>query len=277
MSSVTDSTADAPPLGTESTDARCATVALPATSLETRCGGVFYLVNLGIFLRLYGDFTAPARPGITLSIWDFVSLVGRAFFAGRNRTDPLWNLLHDLAGRAPGEPCEHEFQPADAWRCPREWVDPFSSGGTLRWCRYGGRLRIVHPAGFPLVDVPIDSGRDPETQLADELSIYEPVQCLPLRRDSLRPRVGRKPLRRWLDHVLPYVRARLSLALGVAPSHAELAPLLFEHQARVLTTTTRLDVVFSLQEHPIAIRLAGLDRDPGWVPAAGRVVAFHYR
>jgi hypothetical protein len=24
------------------------------------------------------------------------------------------------------------------------------------------------------------------------------------------------------------------------------------------------------------VRLAGLDRDPGWVPAAGRRVAFHY-
>ena len=31
-----------------------------------------------------------------------------------------------------------------------------------------------------------------------------------------------------------------------------------------------------LAELPIAIRLAGLDRDPGWIPAAGRSVAFHF-
>ena len=24
------------------------------------------------------------------------------------------------------------------------------------------------------------------------------------------------------------------------------------------------------------IRMAGLDRDPGWVPAAGRVISFHF-
>jgi len=38
-----------------------------------------------------------------------------------------------------------------------------------------------------------------------------------------------------------------------------------------------LDLFFELSEHPLEIRLAGLDRDPGWVPAAGRFVRFHYQ
>ena len=33
---------------------------------------------------------------------------------------------------------------------------------------------------------------------------------------------------------------------------------------------------FGLRELPIEVRLSGLDRDPGWVPAAGRFVAFHF-
>jgi len=41
-------------------------------------------------------------------------------------------------------------------------------------------------------------------------------------------------------------------------------------------TPSRLDLHFSLAGHPLEIRLAGLDRDPGWVPAAGRTIAFHY-
>jgi hypothetical protein len=45
---------------------------------------------------------------------------------------------------------------------------------------------------------------------------------------------------------------------------------------RVTTTPAHLDVHFSLAAHPIDIRMAGLDRDPGWIPAAGRHVAFHF-
>jgi hypothetical protein len=43
-----------------------------------------------------------------------------------------------------------------------------------------------------------------------------------------------------------------------------------------MVTATRLDIMLRLDELPIQIRLAGLDRDPGWVPAAGRTIAFHF-
>jgi len=42
-------------------------------------------------------------------------------------------------------------------------------------------------------------------------------------------------------------------------------------------TDVHLDIFFTLAEHPLELRLAGLDRDPGWVPSAGRYVRFHYR
>ncbi len=44
----------------------------------------------------------------------------------------------------------------------------------------------------------------------------------------------------------------------------------------VRLSATRLDVHFDLASHPLPIRAAGLDRDPGWIPAAGRHVAFHF-
>jgi len=51
---------------------------------------------------------------------------------------------------------------------------------------------------------------------------------------------------------------------------------LIARAGRVTTTPVHLDVWFSLASHPIEIRRAGLDRDPGWMPAAGRHVAFHF-
>jgi hypothetical protein len=37
-----------------------------------------------------------------------------------------------------------------------------------------------------------------------------------------------------------------------------------------------VEVSFALDTHPLAIRFAGLDRDPGWIPAAGRSVGFDF-
>lgn len=45
---------------------------------------------------------------------------------------------------------------------------------------------------------------------------------------------------------------------------------------RVLVTGTHVDVVLSLRDIDLAVRVAGLDRDPGWVPALGRIVLFHF-
>jgi len=149
---------------------------------------VFYLVNLGIYLGLYGDFTMPMEPGIELNIWDFVALVGRDLIGAEIEKDPVWLLLADLAGRE------------------------------------------------------------------DELENMEP----------------------WLDELMPSVRQRLRAALGLDET-TDPGPLLISHSGRVRVTETHIDVFLLLAELPIAIRFAGLDRDPGWVPAAGRFIAFHFQ
>ena len=46
--------------------------------------------------------------------------------------------------------------------------------------------------------------------------------------------------------------------------------------AAVTCTRTHVDVVFDMESSEVAIRRAGLDIDPGWVPWLGRVVSFHY-
>nr|HMQ55881.1 hypothetical protein [Anaerolineae bacterium] len=47
--------------------------------------------------------------------------------------------------------------------------------------------------------------------------------------------------------------------------------------ATLFLTRTHIDVVFALDQIRLDLRQAGLDRDPGWTPMLGRVVAFHYK
>lgn len=311
-------------------------------TVSTRFGGCFYLVNLGLFLELYGDFTRPLHAGISLSIWDFVALVGERLAGKSLRRDPLWALLARLAVRGGQDEPGAGFDAPAEWRMPLAWLKPFPTG--MNWLATADdlRLRVFHPLGFTVIDVPLDSG-DPTEQLSRELAPYVglfagPLQFSPtantlsreagralqpssggIMQDSLSPsrhkrfRAGRhipagvkveseiqvgaghardelgltvkKALDQnqsrpwaaptWLDWLMPYVLVRLAFGLGITnPEKA--GRLLCRQPAKVTVTAAHLDIHFALAKHPIAIRLSGLDRDPGWVPAAGRSLHFHF-
>ncbi len=53
-------------------------------------------------------------------------------------------------------------------------------------------------------------------------------------------------------------------------------PLPLEQRARLWATETHLDLDLETTSIDLALRLSGLDLDPGWVPWLGRVVRFHY-
>lgn len=244
--------------------------------IQTGFGGLFYLINLGLFLNLYGDFTAPLKPGLGLPLWDFLALLGERLCGVRVREDAVWELLAQLAGRGEDEPPGRDFAPEDAWRMPPDWLAPFREQGVWSWSDEGGRLRVRHAEGFLVLDVPLaHEGR----RLDEELLAYEGRTRFTLRRA---PSVVNdddesegSALERWLGRLLPYVNARLRRALGVRESD-EAARLVCCQEARVSVTETRLDVTFALEQLPVEVRLSGLDRNPGWVPAAGRHVAFGY-
>lgn len=81
-------------------------------------------------------------------------------------------------------------------------------------------------------------------------------------------------LAHWLDWLLPLLLARLAFALDCPES--QVATLLCCQRAQLEIGETRIDVHMQLDELQIEIRIAGLDRDPGWIPAAGREVRFHF-
>jgi hypothetical protein len=237
----------------------------PGRVVETGLGGLFFLVNVALHLGLIADFTAPHEPAAGPDPWDFVTLLGRELLDPPGPADPVWALLAELAGREEHEPPGRAFDPGDDWRIPPDWLEPWwPDPSEWTWSAADGRLRIRHPAGFLVVDVRGGS-------LARELAPHGFPRARRARVPAANAR--RHPATRWARGLAPYVRARLALSLGVERPEQ----LLLRRRARVHVTPVHVDVELPLAEHPLAIRLSGLDRDPGWLPAAGRHLAFHFR
>jgi hypothetical protein len=99
----------------------------------------------------------------------------------------------------------------------------------------------------------------------------------------LRP-LGLEPgaeLRRLLRRLVPYLRWRLLRALAIEArstqeQNALLAARLLYRRARMTWTSAHVDLHMSMDQVDISVRLAGLDANPGWVPALGRVVTFYF-
>lgn len=77
-----------------------------------------------------------------------------------------------------------------------------------------------------------------------------------------------------LGALWPPLRARLALALGLPRMQAVRLTLHMPGQVRL--RPGRLDVHMALCDLPLAVRMAGLDRDIGWLPAAGLDIRFHF-
>jgi hypothetical protein len=238
--------------------------------IESAWGGLLYLINVALHLELYADFSHPLRPGLDLPIWRFLALIGEELAGETLRQDPLWNGLTDLCG--PTDQPSHDWMPPDEWAMPAGWLDKFPSAEHWRWSSCRGRLRLVHPAGFVVCErIVQESGLEEELQRLK--TDYIGMSNLE-RYDEDSDSADAVGLRRWLNWLVPYLRARLSLALAVDEN--DVRSLLLRRRCRIELTDGRFDSFFSLQDHPFEIRLAGLDRNPGWIPAAGRFVAFYF-
>ena len=93
--------------------------------------------------------------------------------------------------------------------------------------------------------------------------------------DASVPRAAAWRRRRWLTRLSGFLQARLTLALGERDGRSALVTTC-RQPGRITRDRDRLEIHFPLADHPIALRLAGLDRDPGWIPAAARYVEFRF-
>lgn len=236
-----------------------------ARDRATRHGGLFFLLNPLLELGLYGDFSAPRRPGLPVSPWDLLALFGDAATGGRIRREPIWRLLADLAGRRPGVAPGGGWRPI-GWDAPPAWLAGLPVAGPWRMTPPSrrGRLRLLHPSGLLALDQPAAAAR----------------LALARRRPRQRPHHGGVPpgavidLPTWCATLATVLEARLGVALR-RPAAGTL-PWLIARPATLRRTPGTLNATFDLGAHPLAIRRAGLDRDPGWIPAAGCDIRFHF-
>ncbi len=87
---------------------------------------------------------------------------------------------------------------------------------------------------------------------------------------SERTPAGLQQASKWLSGEWPRLEAWLLERLE------SLDALSLQQRATCYLTQTHLDVVYAIDEISLPLRLAGLDRDPGWVPQLGRVIQFHF-
>jgi hypothetical protein len=211
--------------------------------VESSFAGVFFLINVALALGLYSDFTSPRGNNLEMNIWNFLCLLAAEFVGSEFQDDALPHAFDELAGPTPEQHPDASFHPPQKWQVPDEWLEPFPEPFEWKEEIHEGRVQVAHPAGFLLKDEPLQDAHE-----------------------------GATDLERWVTWVVSYIRARLERAIG----RRDAAEFLCRVHGSIEISAMHVNVYYSLQNYPTEIRLAGLDRDPGWVPAAGRYVAYHF-
>ena len=232
--------------------------------IATGLASLLFLVNFAVWLDDTDDAVGPAG-------WALVELLGRHLLGAQlsdYADDPLWDVLAELDGRRPGTPPAVELGSEDPLRLPQAWLRRWPPPHPTYVARQSGeQLVIRHPeAGFVAADVRCPPSRLDEV-CAAEAALLGGAEIIMAAQG---PAAGAAPPpeQRFGDAVGAFVSWLLrSRAIGVSSLAAP---------GRVLVTATHVDVVLSLQHVDLAARVAGLDRDPGWVPALGRIVLFHF-
>ena len=258
-------------------------------SIESQFAGIFYLLNVALSLELYGDFTQPRHPGLALSPWDWLALMGRSWLGKTFAQDPVWRRLAELAGRSATQEPGGDFVAPDSWTVPDDWLKPWGKAHSLQpskvmrlkvWATRK-RLQIWHDADFIVMDIPRIPNLPPLAQASQACAKSTALSTAVLVSIEKQPRpfkpsISASPaLKRWLQWMLLYLNARLIRALNDDSTNS-VAHRVCCHAAKIYSTSTALDVHFSLATLPIELRIAGLDRDPGWIPSADRSISFHF-
>lgn len=238
-------------------------------SFETRFGGIVFLCNVALNLGLYGDFTQPLQPAVPVSPWRLLHTALGAAFGRAGRADALahWLLLRDGGAAEP--------RLAGPWQLPGAALRAFDAD-ERPWhgVVVSGVMELWHPAGFCLAH------RLPRHELAPLLArLQRPRQAVVIHAvHAVHAVRAATPAPRLSLLLWPLLRARLRLGLGLGgPTSLRAAvALALPLPARVRVRSERVDLHFSLAALPLAVRMAGLDRDPGWLPAAGADIRFHF-
>lgn len=126
-------------------------------------------------------------------------------------------------------------------------------GGLERAKSLPARAPATVPNGWPDAGVPVDATWSIDDTLA---------------------RDARQGARRLLTSIAPAIRRILAERLDCEVD--TLTDALFRRSSWLFCDRTHVDVHLLLDSATVGVRRAGFDRDPGWVPAYGRVISFHF-
>lgn len=200
--------------------------------VDTQFGGLLFVTNIFLALKLYPDFTMPLGKRLEpspfwLLAWTGVHIFGRPF-----QRDPLFRLLLDagIAGQLPAN-----------WQVAPDWLDDLPRSG----------------AAFRKLD-----------------AAPKPWSRQAIRASAVGSRAKSRLLgnrnERWLSKLAAFIRFRVAHAAhGLSVSKLRIP-------ASVELTDDSLEAHYVLTELPLAVRMAGLDRNPGWLPSEGRSISFHF-
>lgn len=208
--------------------------------VKTHLAGAFYLINLMKDPELSDYFEADQGIAGKTGAWGLLEVIARGLPGPGNddmASDPLWDAFAELDGRAPGVLPQMGFN----FALPKRSSINGKDGGPAAEGPYSHRM-IAHSFTGRLVK-------------------------------GLGPNIIR-----WMATVLPKIRRRLQTVLNIqGPDQADVGRTLMWFSGKLYVTATHVDLVMSLEDISIPVRLAGLDRNPGWAPDYGRVIQFYFQ
>ncbi|MGO9428665.1 hypothetical protein [Rhodoblastus sp.] len=253
--------------------------------VDTALGGVMFLINAMCALDLPERFEAGWRLASSLGAWSVLEILGRTLLASDRDClgDSIWPAIAALSKRG-GERLGLHMPRRAAYRLPAAWGAqmPAEDSEPAAWAAHGRRLRLWSRGSYVLSDrgfagsLAAQARAEARRHGCAHAPARAPFGDAPLAALPEPPPVLSPALARWLSLVVPFVRRRLARSLGVEPDPERLAQALLRRRGRLYVTSTHVDLVMPLNAVSVPVRLSGLDRDPGWLPAFGRVILFHF-
>jgi hypothetical protein len=276
----------------DAAEADAVTLSSLEEGIDTRLGGFLYLINLMQDLNLPHAFADDWLPAEAIGPWAVLESLARGLLSAAAplalESDPVWPILSLLDDRQPGQPPGADLRSPlapIAYRIPPSWVTLAPpEAEQLRWDTQHGRLRAWVDGAYMLLDVPGQSIAPPDQahlELGGDLH-FAATPASPAEAPPLGTYAGwpidplPAPLREWLRLAGPFVQSHLCQRLNLkAP--ADLVQGLLLLPGRLYVTSSHIDLVTRLENASLAIRAAGLDRDPSWQRAFGKVIQFHFK
>lgn len=241
--------------------------------IDTEWGGILFLINLMLELDLPASFEEGWGLASEAGPWGLLDALGRSLLSldGITHTaDPLWAALAHLEDRDPRERIGERVRWPDGFCIPPGWLDRLAPGA-VAYTRADSRLVGWSEHGFLLFDQP---EAEPQSLLA-RAALAESSPVWPVPTGHLMEPVA-PALIAWLVRALPFLRTRLARSLRLQPGE-RLTSALLRIRARLYISRSHVDLVMRQDSASLRVRLAGWDRDPGWLRPFGRVVLFHFK